>query len=185
MKQKQLKLVIALSVLLFTAPAFSQETAPSADEYKAEHGPRYSVGGGSYFGEETETFDGDALFLAAQWHGFDVPNGTQSLDTSSGIALEIGKSSRRSNESSVRPSSGRRPQLSQRATDEVVIRVWSINRVKKGKLIGGFDMKLIDEGGFDFDKRVVAGYQLHRNVVFEVYSLEEDRPIAWSFMYSF
>lgn len=159
---KRLALFV-VSLMLFAGLGFSQDEP----EPQTEHGPIFAVGGGSFFGEEEETFSEDALFVSAQWHGLDIPKTPEALDTASGVAIELGKSSLAS------------------GLDDIVVRLWSINRMQAGNFVTGFDMKLTDADGFDFDKRITVGYLLHPSVILEVYSLEEQRPIAWALMYRF
>jgi hypothetical protein len=125
----------------------------------------FMVGAGSYFADESTTFSGDALFISAMWHGFHPPGVPGALDVTAGTRVEIGTSNVQ--------------------FDDVNVRVYSSNRARLVNLITGVDMKILDSGGWNFDTLIVGGYVLSKNVEFELYFLEEERPIAWAVHYRF
>jgi len=128
----------------------------------------YLFGAGSFFSDESTTFSGDALFLSAMWHGVHPPGVPPELDVTAGTRVEIGKST-----------------LSAETFNDVNVRVYSSNRVRVASIITGMDFKILDSGGWDFDTLLVGGYVVTKHVEFEVYFLEEQRPIAWAVHYRF
>jgi hypothetical protein len=122
-----------------------------------------SVGGGSLFAEEDETFDTSNFFASLQIELV----GVSFLDIDSGVSAEAGYSG-----------------------GQITYSVWNLNRAPVGKgMYAGSDFKILSNYGEgtkgDFDVRAVVGYNASDNVSFEVYSLEEDRPISFAFLYRF
>ena len=64
--------------------------------------------------------------------------------------------------------------------------VWALSRADvAGPIYAGADVKVFDDGKGDFDARLVVGYRVYAKLALEIYSLEENRPIAFSFVYKF
>lgn len=121
-----------------------------------------AVGGGSFFAEEEETFDTSNLFAAVQLGLVDF----RFLDVGTGVAAEAGYSD-----------------------GQITYSLWNLNRAPVvGGLYTGTDVKFISNYGEgtkgDFDLRLVIGYKAGK-VDLEVYSLEENRPIAFAIIYRF
>jgi hypothetical protein len=131
-----------------------------------------ALGGGSYFGEENVTFSSDALFANFHWYAVALPV----EGGSSGVGLEV------------------------HFGDTVAYSLWNLNRVDvpglEGKVYGVVDMKFGEgatgeDAGYrsDFDARAGLGAYLGKvgngNFVLEFYTLEENRPVAFSLMYRF
>jgi hypothetical protein len=140
------------------------------------------------------TFSTDALYVPIQFHGVGLPFIKEG--TSTGIAVEIHPSKLLSFE-----DGGVRVQQ----IGQLDYRLWSITRVpisaipwgrlqsgSVARMFSGVDM-LIDEGGKDFtegfDVRMVIGGDLGvlgpGNLVVEIYSFQQDVPIAFSLLYGF
>jgi hypothetical protein len=165
------KLLLSLLVLgllaVFAVPAVAQgaEEPPPVVELQ----PTVGLGGGSFFAEENATFSSDALFAMLHWYAVGLPL----ADASSGLGLEV------------------------RFGGAVTYSVWSLNRAEVpglgGKVYGVADMKFgtgAPEGySADFDFRTGLGASLGQvgkgEFLMEFYTLEEDRPIAFSVMYRF
>lgn len=125
-----------------------------------------AVGGGGLFGEEDQTFDRESLFIAAHWSGVDLP-----LNVGSGLGIEV--------------SFPGQEELS------VVYSLWSLNRVDiSDNLYTGTDMRISKQNGTDFDLRIVVGFNVaiprtDSMLSVEIYSLEDERPIAFAVLYQF
>jgi len=166
MKQLMLVVLFFACAGLLSAQDTDKVSALAAKTQALE--ATYSVGGGSYFSDEATTFTGDALFFAAQWHGFDeFPGVPAALDVSTGAMAEIGKSSLTA------------------SVDDIHVRIWSTERLRIGNVITGTDMKIVDSSDFDFDLRVVTGYAFSKQASIEIYFLEDQRPVAWALFYRF
>lgn len=135
--------------------------------------PEFGAGIGSFFAEEGQTFDAEALFGAVHWYAVSIPIGNE---TSSGVGLELGFNGDPEAESAVAYS------------------LWSLNRTNVlGLMYGGSDMKIGESVGgryrYDFDLRLVVGTFLAKvgpgDLAVEVYSLEENRPISFAIIYRF
>lgn len=124
-----------------------------------------AFGGGSTFAEEGETFDASVLSGAVQWRGLKLP-----MRSSTGVALEF----------SAQPNA--------EGENEFTFTMWMLNRVGE-RLFAGTDLKILENTRSDFDLRVVTGTLLGEiwggELVLEVYSLEEDRPISFGLFYRF
>lgn len=151
-------LIVLVLMLAFAWPTKVQaQVIPGIDDL--------SVGGGSYFADEDETFDTDALFLAAQLDGFDLPMGANT-----GVGVEV--------------------RFPSREGLSVAYTVWSLNRIKVGPIYTGTDLKIwsgnnVNKHKWNFDARIVVAAPLGKikgyDLSLEIYSLEENRPIAFCF----
>lgn len=153
-------MIIVFFVLAFfaRAPAVAQELVLK---------DALAFGGGSFFGEEDTTFDTDALFGAVQWRGLKLP-----MNSSTGVGLEI----------SSKPDEG--------GENRLTLTMWSLTRADiVGGIYAGTDLKIMENTRSDFDLRVVTGTVLEQiwggELVLEIYSLEEDRPISFAVFYRF
>lgn len=126
-----------------------------------------SAGGGSIFAEEDETFDASALFGAVQWRGVKLP-----LNTSTGIGVEFSA------------------ELDAEGERGLICRMWNLVRVKiSERLYAGTDTKFVENRKTDFDSRIVTGILLGtiggNELVLEIYSLDENKPIYFAAFYRF
>lgn len=154
-----------------------------------------AFGFGSFFDQESVTFSTDALYGAVQWHGVGLP--VVKEGTSTGIMLEghVGKIF--GQEEFV---------YSMRVQGLMTVdyRIWSITRVpisaiplaalqagSVSRMYSGTDI-LLAEGGTgnytdNFDVRLVFGGDLGvlgpGNMAFEIYSFQENLPIAFALFY--
>src|SRR3990172_3158943 len=165
----KMKLLIFLTMLFAVASMVSAQDEPkkTLTQLTDEYEKNYAVGFGSYFSEEQATFGGDALFLNAKLHGFELPNMPVALDVASGTRIEFGKSALGT------------------SVGDVHVRVYSMNRVRLGRVETGMDAKVMDSDGWNFDFVVPVTYLLSKNFEFEVFFLEEERPIAFALNYRF
>lgn len=152
---------------LFVPLLFLTLGTPSTSAQELVLKDALAIGGGSLFSDEDTTFNTNTLFGAVQWRGLKLP-----LNVSTGIGIEF----------SVKPDlEGER---------ELVYTVWALNRADiVGNFYAGTDMKILEEGASNFDLRIVAGTLLGTikgsELVLEIYSLEENRPISFAILYRF
>jgi opacity protein-like surface antigen len=165
------KMLTAAVVALMMLGTFG--LAQAQDEEKA---PLFSfdvavaAGYGSKFAEEDETFEQDSQYGTAH---VDIL-GIDLFDTTSGVGMEV------------------------QFGGELEYTVWSLNRATVpgtgDRVYAGSDLKLIqsaDDGGAegDFDLRLVTGYRLAEvgpgQLRFELYFIEENRPIAFALLFGF
>ena len=163
--------VLMLGLLVgFASPAIAQdEEKESPVKLQAKAG----VGVGSFFGEEDVTFSSEAMFANIHWYAVSLP-----VDGgSSGVGLEL------------------------HFGDTVSYSLWNLNRADvpglEGHVYAVGDMKFgqgtsgEETSGYqaDFDVRVGVGTYLGKvgngNFSLEFYTLEENRPVAFSLMYRF
>lgn len=165
--KKLLTIAVAIMLLLGSSTVFAQEAPDPFFELDAD----FAVGYGSLLGEEGETFDQSAQFVAAHADLLSV----NLFDSTSGVGVEV-----------------------QLGSDQLQYQVWSLNRAvvpgTNGRLYGGSDLKLLqstNEGGADanFDVRIVTGYRLANigpgQLRFEMRFIEENRPMAFALLYGF
>jgi hypothetical protein len=146
---------------------------------------------GSFFYEESVTFDTKAMFVPIQFHGVGLP--FIKSGTSTGLGVEVHPGSVSFDENGF---------INVRQVD---YRLWSITRmpvsaIPWSKLRSGTPSRtfvgtdiLLDEGGEDyteaFEARFVIGGDLGvigpGNLVLEVYSFQRDIPIAFAVFYGF
>jgi hypothetical protein len=150
--------------LLFSTAAIAQE-----EEEMMKFEVDLSVGVALALGEDADTFssDGIAGLFHADILGFDF------LDATSGLGGEV------------------------KLANDIQYQVWSLNRATipntNGVLYAGTDMKMFQSDDLegakaDFDLRLVSGTRLGQlgpgTVNFEIYFIEEDRPISFGVLYS-
>lgn len=158
---------------------------------------RIALGVGSFFDTEAITFSTDALYFSVQWHGFEFP--ILKEGTSTGIMIEghVAKLFTEDFEDG---------DVRFQYLEHLDYRIWSCNRVpinaipieklqsgSISRMYAGTDL-LIAEGGpddftGDFDARFVFGGDLGvigpGNLVVEIYSFQQDIPIAFGIFYGF
>lgn len=169
---------------------------------------RWAVGVGSFFDQESVTFSTDALYMAIQWHGVGLPFVEDG--TSTGLMLEggwsLGTATRALNPSTIITENFEASDFRLQHTENVDYRIWSMSRVPvsvipigalqngtPGRMYTGVDVLLAEGGPVDrtngFDARFVIGGDLGiigvGNLVFEIYSLQQDVPIAFAVFYGF
>lgn len=161
------KLILITAVfMLFTGTAFSQEE-------EANELFRLDLAAGTSFslvGEDTDTFKFDNV--AGLVHANVL--GVEFLDVTSGVGLEVNFGG------------------------EVEYTVWSLNRAvipgTNNRLYAGTDLKVLQSDGLrgaegDFDLRLVSGTNLGNvgpgELKFELYFIEENRPISFAVLYNF
>ncbi len=150
------KLVVFLSLFLLSVVPLRAQTLTGD----------VAVGGGGLFGEEDQTFNRESLFIAAHWSGVDLP-----LNVGSGLGIEV--------------SFPGQEELS------VAYSLWSLNRVDiSDNLYTGTDIRISKQNGTDFDLRIVVGFNVtiprtDSRFSVELYSLEDERPIAFAVLYRF
>jgi hypothetical protein len=154
-----------VATVLLIAPAADAQVALKTD---------FGVGAGAFFAEsEEQTFSRNALFGAFHWYGVSLP-----MEVGSGIGIEIGFPKEADAE----------------GNQSVAYSLWNLNRrAVVGTVYAGADMKFGQSAGgeykADFDTRLVVGASLGKvgsgNIAVEFYSLEENRPLAFSLLYRF
>ena len=168
---RKLVLTVGLALLLpaiVLAGQAKKKAAVSDPPVKPQ--AQFAVGFGSFFGEEDVAFNPDALFAAIHWYGLSLPL----PEGSTGIGVELGYGTLEGNTS---------------------YSLWNLNRmdIVPKRIFGGLDMKFAQSAGgtftADFDARMVVGAWLGKvgkgNFALEIYSLEENRPIAFLVKYRF
>ena len=167
-----MKKLLVLVLSLFAVPAVAQQVSLSADFHD------FAAGAGFLFnGEEKQAFDAKSVYGAFHWNGLKLPG----PDVSTGIGVEFHPASISVDGTLV----------------NVDYRLWNLNRMDcapgSTALYCGVDLKIGEgvDGGYkaDFDQRVVIGIGLlNRDDVdlnFELYMLEDDRPVAAAVMIRF
>lgn len=165
--KKVLMAAVVAFMMLGASMAFAQD---NEDEPFFNVNAELAVGWGSYFSEEEDTFSQAAQFATLSADILDI----DLFDATSGIGAEI------------------------QFGGDLEYTLWSLNRATvpgtNNRLYGGSDLKLIqstEDGGAegDFDMRLVLGYRLAKvgpgELLFEFYTIEENRPVAFALKYGF
>jgi len=159
---KKVLAMLAAALLLFSGVAFGQEEEQGVLRLDMAAGVNTGLTGE----EETFSFDGLSGLFHADLLGVDF------MDATSGIGLEA--------------SFG----------GELEYTIWSLNRASipgtGSTLYGGTDLKLFQSDNAEglnrnFDLRVVTGTRVGKigpgNLRFEVYFIEENRPVSFAVLY--
>jgi len=159
-----MKRLLVLVALLFAAPSFAQQISYD-----------FAAGAGFLFnGEEEQAFDAKSIYGSVHWNGLKLPG----PEVSTGIGIEFHPASISIDGTLV----------------NVDYRIWNLNRFDcPSALYCGVDLKIGEgvDGGYraDFDQRLVVGIGIKRGdsyeVNFELYTLEDDRPVAAAVMVRF
>ena len=126
----------------------------------------FALGGGGFFGEEEQTFNRDSLFVAVHWSGIELP-----LNAGSGLGIEF--------------------MFPEQPGVQAVYTLWSLNRINVSDgFYTGTDMRISKETNPDFAMRLVVGVKIaitqnNSKLSIEIYTLEDERPIAFAVLYSF
>ncbi len=179
-------LVLGL-VVGFAAPSVAQDEKEPPVKLQATVG----LGGGSFFGEEDVTFSSDALYADLHWYAVSLPV----EGGSSGVGLEVHFGD---------AVSYSLWNLNRADVPGLTGKVYAVADMKFGQGGGAVATEVAPadsrnvqaedepvEAGYraDFDVRVGLGAYLGKvgkgNFVLEFYTLEENRPVAFSLMYRF
>ncbi len=169
---------------------------------------RWAVGFGSFFDQESTTFSAEALYMSIQWHGVGLPFVEEG--TSTGLMLEggwsLGAATVALNPSTVVTEEFEDSDVRLQVVENVDYRIWSMTRVPisvipiralqsgaSGRMYSGLDVLIAEGGAVDrtegFESRFVLGGDLGivgvGNLIFEVYALQQDVPIAFAVFYGF
>jgi len=186
-------------------------TQPAEEEKIRFQFTTVAIGFGSFFDNERVTFSTDALYGALQWHGIGLPIIKEG--TSTGILLEghvaqilgqeeFGYSMRVQDLSTVDYRIWSMTRVPISAIPLNIFQSGSVSRMYTGVDVllteGGTGRSLpedrpedmiVDDWTGDYDKRFVLGGDLGvlgpGNVAFEIYSFQQDQPIAFAIFYGF